>query len=141
MIQVLLDRLLVLFDTFISQKQGQKVHLLIDNFSIHIILDTIPKLDHVWMEFLPLTMTSIIQALDASIIVPVKNKFLCHPNDSDLKASSNIHFLDADMSMPQDWDKFPCKAIKNYFQLCCKEDNNVLSLVFDKDKIHNKILR
>ena len=55
--------------------KDRKVGLLIDNASCHGYSETIPKLQNVEVIYLPAKTTSLIQHLDAGVIVALKSKY------------------------------------------------------------------
>ena len=66
---------LIRLDFFIGKTNNRKVALLTDNSSCHGNLETIPKLCHVEVVYLPANTTSLLQPLDAGIISILKRRY------------------------------------------------------------------
>lgn len=111
------------FDTFIGITANRKVLLLIDNCSAHGTNETVPKLDHVELEFLPPNTTSKLQPMDAGIIATLETLYLKlqyeRALDSLYDGEDTIYKIDQLTAMKyckSVWENMQASIIKNSWQ-------------------------
>ncbi|KAI0994630.1 hypothetical protein K3495_g13551 [Podosphaera aphanis] len=111
------------FDRKIGHIPGRKVLLLLDNFSGHGKIGSLPALDHTTVYFLPPNCTSKLQPMDARIIASFKTRYrkqqLRHAIILSDRGSSKPYELDQLTAMKwtaKIWNEIPNAVHQNYWQ-------------------------
>ena len=111
------------FDEYISKTRNRRVALLLDNASCHDRTETLPKLHHLDVMYLPARTTSRIQPLDTGVIENVKRKYRRRQLEraSDLieeGTTQNFHMTNLYVTttiMPKIWTNINEDTISNCF--------------------------